>query len=124
LAEQQHPATGISLENEHIMVYTDGSCTRNGNPDAQCSAGVWFAHNNEHNMSTRIGGEHISNQVGELATIIIALEKTTNYTPLTIKTDSQYAIDRLTTHLERWEDKGWLGTKNKEWFQQAVYLLR
>jgi ribonuclease HI len=41
-----------------------------------------------------------------------------------IKTDSRYVIDGLTKHLKEWEDQGWIGIKNKEWFKRAVYLLR
>jgi hypothetical protein len=33
-------------------------------------------------------------------------------------------IDGLTIHLKKWEDRGWIGIKNKEWFQRAAYLLR
>jgi ribonuclease HI len=44
--------------------------------------------------------------VGEIAAIIKAIETTANCIPLLIKSDSKYAIDGLTTHLENWEDQG------------------
>ena len=33
-------------------------------------------------------------------------------------------IDGLTLHLKKWEDRGWIGIKNREWFKRAAYLLR
>lgn len=44
--------------------------------------------------------------------------------PLIIKTDSQYVIKGLTTHLRVWEDQGWIGIKNSRLFKKAAYLLR
>ncbi|KAF8833061.1 hypothetical protein BDN67DRAFT_917680, partial [Paxillus ammoniavirescens] len=44
--------------------------------------------------------------------------------PLTIFTDSRYAMDGLTKHLPSWEDDGWIGVANSEWFKAAAYHLR
>jgi RNase H len=44
--------------------------------------------------------------------------------PLTIISDSKYAIDGLTTHLHTWEDNGWIGVKNATLFKKAAFLLR
>ncbi|KAI0094524.1 RnaseH-domain-containing protein [Irpex rosettiformis] len=38
--------------------------------------------------------------------------------------DSQYAIDGLTTHLNRWQDRGWIGIENAQLFRSAAYHLR
>ena len=54
----------------------------------------------------------------------MALEKLPNYIPLIIETDSKYVIEGLTRNLRNWEDQGWIGIKNKEWFKRAAYLLR
>jgi ribonuclease HI len=123
-AERQPPARGITLDLAPITVYTDGSCTENGKANALCGAGIWFAKNSIKNESIKIEGENLTNQVGKLAAIIKALEIVPNYTPLTIKTDSKYAIEGLTSHLEKWEDIGWIGIKNKDWIKRAAYLLR
>jgi ribonuclease HI len=29
-----------------------------------------------------------------------------------------------TIHLKDWDDQGWIGIKNIEWFKRAAYLLR
>jgi ribonuclease HI len=124
LAERQPPTNSVSLIDLHQTIYTDSSCINNRDTNTQCSTGIWFRRDSERNTSVRIAGEHLTNQIGELAAITVALEKTLNFIPLTIKSNSKYAIDGLTTHLERWENIGWLGIWNKEWFMRAAYLLR
>ncbi|KAG1870492.1 RnaseH-domain-containing protein, partial [Suillus tomentosus] len=44
--------------------------------------------------------------------------------PITIITDSRYAIDGLTNHLRNWEDQGWIGIANSELFKATAYHLR
>ncbi|KAH7914514.1 ribonuclease H-like protein, partial [Hygrophoropsis aurantiaca] len=107
-----------------ITVYTDGSCIDNGTTNAKCGAGIWFGPNDPRNSAVRIPGENQSNQIGELVAIIIAIQKTDQYTPLTIASDSRYAIDGLNLHLKNWEAKGWTEIANKPYFQRAAYLLR
>ena len=46
------------------------------------------------------------------------------YQPIKICTDSKYVIEGLATHLERWEDDGWISIKNAELFRKAAYLMR
>ena len=115
---------GISLDNEEITDYTDGSCLNNRKQNARCGGGIWLEDGSQHNRILRIPGLNQSNQVGEIAVVVIALEKLPNYIPLLIKMDSRYVIEGLTMHLKKWEDQGWIGIKNKEWFKRAAYLLR
>jgi ribonuclease HI len=123
-AERQTCAHGISLDNELTTVYTDGACLNNGKANAQCGAGIWFAEGNNQNRAIKVPGDEQSNQIREIAAIIKAIEMTKNYVPLLIKSDSKYAIEGLTTHLDNWEDQGWIGIKNSKWFKRAAYLLR
>jgi ribonuclease HI len=44
--------------------------------------------------------------------------------PLKIITDSKYTINSLTTHLREWEDRGWIGIKNRKLFKKAAYTLK
>ena len=112
------------MENEELTVYTNGSCINNGVQNAKCGGGIWLEGGSQHNRKISVPGPNQSNQVGEIVAIVVALERMPNYTPLTIKSDSRYAIDGLTKHLKRWEDQGWIGIKNREWFKRAAYLLR
>jgi ribonuclease HI len=107
-----------------ITAYTDGACFNNGKGDAICGSGIWFGQNDHRNTALRVPGTSQSNQVGEICTIIMAAEKTPRYQPMIITTDSMYAINGLTAHLDDWEDKGWTEIKNAPFFKKAAYLLR
>jgi ribonuclease HI len=130
--EKLSPETACRLTNlqrgitsgEEITVYTDGSATNNGKNNSLCGAGIFFGPDNPKNMALRIQHGPNTNQVGELAAVIAALQKTENFMPLTIKSDSRYVINGLTKHLGEWEDNGWFGVDNKELFQAAAYQLR
>jgi ribonuclease HI len=113
-----------NLRHPEIQVYTDGACTNNGKKNAICGSGVWFGPNDEKNRALRIPGERQSNQIGELAAVIAAVEATPASWPLKIHTDSRYVIDGLTTHLSTWEDQGWIGIQNAELFKRAAFLLK
>ena len=47
-----------------------------------------------------------------------------HFCPLEIITDSKYAIEGLTMHLQNWEDQGPIKIKNTRLFQKAACLLR
>lgn len=123
-ATRHPPPRGIVIPDEEIVVYTDGSCTNNGKKNARCGSGVWLEEGSEHNRAIRVPGPEQSNQIGELAAVISALEKLPNFAPLTIKTDSKYVINGLTKLLKSWEDQGLINIKNAKWFKRAAYLLR
>ena len=109
---------------EEITVYMDGACMNNGKKNARCGSGVWFNDANPRNRAMRIPGDPQSNQVGEIAAIIAALEVVPPYQPIKILTDSKYVIEGLTTHLESWENDGWIGIKNASLFRKAAHLMR
>ena len=115
---------GINHRHEGITVYTDGACINNGKLNARCGSGIWISPNHAQNTAIRVPGPQQSNQVGELAAIIVAVDSFPRFWPLTIISDSKYAIDGLTTHLHTWEDNGWIGVKNATLFKKAAFLLR
>ena len=118
------PPQGTRLRLQEARVYTDGACMNNGKANATSGSGVWFGPNDARNIAFRVPGDLQSNQIGELVAIILATEATPINQPLTIITDSRYAINGLTTHLREWEDQGWIGIKNAELFKRAAYLLK
>ena len=120
----RRPQRGTYLDHLEMRVYTDGSCTNNGKADAVCGSGVWVGRNHPLNKAIRVPGSSQSNQVGELAAVIVAAETIPNYCKLTIVTDSEYVINGLTKHLEVWEDNGWIEVKNAELFKRAAFLLK
>ncbi|GJE94639.1 transposon TX1 uncharacterized protein [Phanerochaete sordida] len=118
------PPRGITIENEAVTAYTDGSCMNNGDLDASAGLGVWFSEGNPLNVSERVPGETQSNQVGEILAIRAAALQVPPFAPLHIVTDSQYAQSGLIHHLRRWEDRGWIGVKNAAAFKQTAAVLR
>ena len=101
----------------------NSSCTNNRKQNAKCGGGIWFGENHPLNWAIRIPGDEQSNQTGELAALVVALQLTDPITPLCCISDSRYVIDGLTKNLRDWEDKGWTGIANKKWFQAAMYQL-
>ena len=107
-----------------ITIFTDGSCQHNGQHNAICGAGVWVSDAHPLNRSIRVPGQEQSNQTGEIAVIVVALQVAPRSTDLTIITDSRYAIQSLTESLEHHEDTAWVGVPNTPWLKAAAYHLR
>lgn len=124
LPASRRPQIGANLDNIEMRVYTDGACMNNGKRNAKCGSGVWIEGEHILNRALKVPGERQSNQVGEIAAVIAAAEALPNYCKLTIVTDSRYVIEGLTKHLKEWEDKGWIGIKNANFFKRAAYLLK
>ena len=116
----------IPQENRHppLTIYTDGSCEDNGSTTARCGAGIWISDSHPLNRSIKVPGPSQSNQVGELAAILVALQISPRTADLTIITDSQYAIKALNHTLQDWEDSGWSNVQNATWLEATAYHLR
>ena len=121
---RQYKHRGPTPRCEEITVYMDGACMNNGKKNACCRSGVWFDHANPRNRAMRIPSDPQSNQVSEIAAIIAVLEVVPPYQPIKILTDSKYIIEGLMTHLESWENDGWIGIKNAGLFRKAAHLMR
>ena len=117
-------AIGLNLNPHKVSVYTDGACWNNGKSNARCGSGIWFSPNHQRNEAIRVPGPSQSNQVGETVAVIGAISAVPTFYPLTIISDSKYVIDGLTLHLKEWEDKGWIGVDNPDFFKRAAYLLK
>jgi ribonuclease HI len=78
----------------------------------------------ERNISIRPPTSDQSNQVGEIAAVILAAQATPNFVRLEIRSDSLTTIEGLTKHLKDWEDIGWIGVKNSDLLKVAAYQLR
>ncbi|KAH7911742.1 hypothetical protein BJ138DRAFT_1235985, partial [Hygrophoropsis aurantiaca] len=70
-----------------LEIYTDGSCHKNGKMDAVCGSGVWAGEDHPINKAAKLPGPNQSNQAGEIAAIIYALEEADNFTPIHFVTD-------------------------------------
>ncbi|KAF7986133.1 hypothetical protein HWV62_38488 [Athelia sp. TMB] len=107
-----------------VIIYTDGSYKDDGDKGPRTGTGIWFGENDPRNRSIRIPGDDQLNQIGEMAAILYILQQISPYTPLKIRTDSQYVIDSLTMNFENWEKIGYIGIKNAELIKAIIARLR
>ena len=107
-----------------LTMFTDGSCLHNGQHNAISRAGVWVADGHPLNRAICVPGWEQSNQTGEIAAIVVALQIAPQSADLTIIMDSRYAIQSLIHSLEYNEDIAWVGVSNTPWLKAAAYQLR
>ena len=93
-----------------IIVYTDGACSNNGMSNAKAGIGIYFGENDLRNTSKRITGKQ-TNNTAELSAIIyvakILKKEIEQQIPITIYSDSQYAIRCCTTYGKKLYTKNW-----------------
>lgn len=112
-------------------VYTDGACSRNGQPDAKAGVGVYFGANNSDNISSSLGGSPQTNQRAELVAIkhaLLTIERFDDEEYYQICTDSSYAINCLTVWYKKWQKNGWVNMRgeevaNKKLIQEILELM-
>jgi ribonuclease HI len=112
-----------------MIIYTDGACKNNHNNNniRIGGYGVFFGDNDNNNpkienISAKLEGPKITNQVAELTACIKAIEKlvenkiinathnNNNIDPkghIIIKTDSMYTINCIDNWFDGWKKKGW-----------------
>lgn len=102
-----------------ITVSTDGSAL--GNPNGPMGW-AWADHatnaartpEHQHDGDSDAGGAtNGTNQIGELCAVLEALRAHRGSEPLTIETDSQYAINCSTTWVKGWKKNGWKNSQKK-----------
>lgn len=80
------------------------------------------------NVSEALTGPRQTNQRAELTAILRALELSPRDRPVTIYSDSQYAINCVTTWFQKWRSNGWLNAakkpvENKDLIEKVLGLL-
>lgn len=102
-----------------IIVSTDGSAL--GNPHGPMGW-AWADHgvngkvsaSHPHTSDCAAGGAtNGTNQIGELCAVLQALRAHPGSEPLTIETDSQYAINCATTWVRGWKRNGWRNSQKQ-----------
>lgn len=102
-----------------ITVSTDGSAL--GNPNGPMGW-AWADHavnaartdGHQHDGDSDAGGAtNGTNQIGELCAVLEALRAHRGAEPLTIETDSQYAINCSTNWVKGWKKNGWKNSQKK-----------
>lgn len=109
-----HPHNHRDSEDD-ITVFTDGSCHNNGAANAQCGSGLWYGDGDLRNRSIRLPPTlPQSNNAGELAAILIAMQTHKRERTLRIMSDSQYSIAAAATRANEWLSRGFVGVENRE----------
>ena len=94
----------------NYYVYTDGACSRNGQPGAVSGIGIYFGEGDPRNVSQRIEGKQ-TNNTAELGAILCLYPLIRSDLEagkrVGVVTDSIYAIRCATTYGQRCEEEGW-----------------
>lgn len=103
-----------------ITVSTDGSALGNPNgpmgwawADHNTNVGGTAGHAHDERGYDAGGATSGTNQIGELCAVLQALRAHPGAEPLTIETDSQYAIHCSTDWLKGWKKNGWKNSQKK-----------
>ncbi|XP_054422665.1 ribonuclease H1 [Pteronotus mesoamericanus] len=105
----------FSYAGEHVVVYTDGCCSRNGRRRARAGIGVYWGPGHPLNVGVRLPGRQ-TNQRAEIhaACRAVAQAKAQNIDKLVLYTDSMFTINGITSWLQGWKDNGWRTSAGKE----------
>jgi ribonuclease HI len=114
----------IEFTEPETTIYTDGSCSKNGESIAHAGSGIWFGENDPRNISLRVPGPDQSNQSGELYAILHAISSSPPDRALSIMSDSMYAINGITKYLQEWENQGWLFCSHPSLFKKITAWIR
>lgn len=98
-----------------IKVFTDGSC-KGPTGNKRAGYGCYFPDNCKYNISKKINGDKITNQVAELTACIKAIEKiisSTEVDNILIYTDSMYTINSITLWADKWRKNNWMKNENE-----------
>ncbi|KAF5375493.1 hypothetical protein D9615_009178 [Tricholomella constricta] len=109
----------------YIQAATDGSCINNGQEDAVAGAGVFYAPEDERNMSIKVPTHFIqSNQTAELLALKEVAETAPTDSRLLLELDSKYVIQNVSSRLTRNENEGYINTPNAELIKLTIARLR
>lgn len=104
--------TGETLEETEntLIVFTDGSCLRQGTPQASAGIGVVFPFH--HRQLSEPLRERPTNNRAELVAILRSFTIADEIDPsrrktLVIYTDSEYSLKTMTRWIKSWKVKGW-----------------
>ncbi|KAF5371874.1 hypothetical protein D9615_006992 [Tricholomella constricta] len=108
-----------------LLAATDGSCMNNGQDDAYAGAGVYYAPDDERNLSAKVPAKYRqSNQTAEMLALKEAIEHAPEDGRLFLELDSKYTIQNVTSSLQRNEDEGYIKTPNADLIKLTVARIR
>jgi ribonuclease HI len=124
-ANRPKNTVGLNAVWAHLTAFTAGTCLNPSTAKAVAGAGAWIDDESRYNCTTRAPATvQQTPGAGELSAIIALLVKVENFKPITIITSSKYVVDGITKHLKSWEDRGYVGNKDRELWKALAYQLR
>lgn len=96
-----------------VAIYVDGSYTSHGSHPASAGIGIYIEDKHPANIAATIIADDITNGTVELIAIYIALIMTQNIHSTKIYSDSQHAVDPLSSRHGEYIAAGWKTKKNK-----------
>ena len=97
-----------------MIIYTDGSCSSNGKTNSKGGFGVVILDDSENLLNTYSEfEENTTNNRQEMKAILWAVINYGKKGPLTIYSDSAYAINSFTKWIFNWKNNNWLKQDNK-----------
>jgi ribonuclease HI len=114
--------------NPDYYVYTDGACSNNGKNNAFAGIGIFFDINDTRNVSKKIEGKQ-TNNTAELTAIIetyfIIKNDIMNGKKIAIVSDSEYAINCVSSYGEKCYRKNWnIDIPNKELVKKVYEMYK
>ena len=105
------------INNNEIIVYTDGSCIKRRYNEGGC--GIHFPNNEFADISEKFLQKPITNQRSELYSIFIAINTIIHHDiyknyKIIIYSDSEYSIHSLSKWCKGWESNKWRRSDNSE----------
>lgn len=106
-----------SIDNEELVIYTDGACYLNGKEDAQAAIGVWFGVGHPLNVSAVVPlSQKQSNNTAEIQAAIEAVAQARvmgGNKRICIKTDSEILVNAWNKSVPYWQVNGWKTSRGK-----------
>ena len=112
---------------DDIIIYTDGACSKNGTSEARAGIGIHFSNKNTYkfdDISQELHVKHPTNNVAELTAILTAINlvKHTN-NKIIIYTDSEYCILCIKEWYDKWFQAGTLNQRKHIDLIGAIHKL-
>jgi ribonuclease HI len=108
-------------------VYTDGSCSKNGQSNAEAGIGIYFGEKDPRNVSQRVQGKQTNNtaEVGAIVHLHSLIKDDIQAGKrIGIVSDSEYAIRCVTTYGKKCEEKGWPDIPNRDLVKKLYGLYK
>ena len=129
IKENGESYSGDPVNENDIIIYTDGACSKNGSMSAKAGIGIHFSKRNKIKFDDvsepllEIDGQKVTNQRAELYAILKALRITKEVTNhIIIYTDSEYSINCVVRWFASWVSKNIVDKKKNVDLIRPIHL--